>query len=119
MEYNKDVPIEACLRQVMKENTELKAKVRELNREVEWRDRAIADFKIWQGKVFQQNVSSWIEAALSFMDNPQDKAEMKLAKSFLSKYENYRQFLDTINEKYEEVQENIERLRKFRDRINK
>lgn len=83
-EWNPDVPAETRLRHAVEENKKLHRQIGELESEILYlkdvisrRDKAISDFKLWQGKIAKLKIEDWASVA---------KDRMELAPGILELY---------------------------------
>lgn len=81
---NEAVPERTILRYVQKEkaqlereNDRLRLEIKRLQGEIDRRDRAIAAFKKWQGKVAEYKYDYWLHEGLKLMEEQPEQEECK------------------------------------------
>lgn len=85
MEANADVPTETILKYKVRECGQLKAEIDYLKNEIEWRDRAIADFKKWQSRMAEYKMEYWLCEAKKLLQESPNEREFKAAAKLLKK----------------------------------
>lgn len=85
MEANADVPTETILKYKVRECGQLKAEIDYLKNEIEWRDRAIADFKKWQSRMAEYKMEYWLCEAKKLLQESPNERKFKAAAKLLKK----------------------------------
>lgn len=101
---NNDVPIEAQLRAVLKENGELKSEIQYLESELkklkssmEMKDKAIRDFKDWQRRVAEYNYDYWLTKGIELAGKLPDKELVDAVRKSLQKRRQFAKVLDMLD----------------------
>lgn len=66
-QWNKDLPAEAVLKQVLIEKGKLESEVQYLESELAMKNKAIEEFKKWQAKVAERSIYYWLTEGWTFL----------------------------------------------------
>lgn len=95
-----NIPLEAVMKQVLIENGKLKSEVAYLESELERARKAIAAFKVWQGKVATYQWQYWLNEGVALArEKPDDETRKRLV-SFLSRHHYYNRFTKQYERAY-------------------
>ena len=96
---NESVPSEAIIRQLVKENKQLKLQVRELKNKLQCKENAIEAFKEWQVKYAENRVKYWLNQGIELaqLKDKIDKKELEHIKTVLFHYDKYKRQINKLD----------------------
>ena len=94
MKLNNDVPTEAIVKQLIKENTKLHHEISVLKMENSNKENAIRAFKKWQATVAERKWQYWLNEGLELATTKPDMALLRNLRGTLGHNESYRKWLD-------------------------
>ena len=94
MKLNDDVPVEAIVKQLVKENTKLHHEVSVLKMEISNKENAIRAFKKWQASVADRKWQYWLNEGLELATTKPDKDLLRNLRGTLGCNELYRKLVD-------------------------
>lgn len=97
---NKDVPVEAIVKQLLIENKNLKDKVSQLKQELSHKNNAIKSFKKWQNKQAEYKIVYWLVDGIKLLEPPMSNDTIKLLTKLLGNFEQYKKRLKNLENAY-------------------
>lgn len=97
---NKDVPVEAIVKNLLIENKNLKSKISELKQELSIKNNAIKSFKKWQSKVRTYKLGYWLVNDIKLLEPPMSDDSVKLITKLLGNFEHYKTRLRNLENAY-------------------
>lgn len=97
---NEEIPIETVYKHVLRENEKLKIEIDKLKAELEKKNKAIEDFKIWQSKVAKFRYEYWLNEGLKLMDEQPKELIYKKIRRLLVREERFKQYFDRFENVY-------------------
>ncbi len=111
MIQNKDVPDTAIIRQLIKENEQLKKEINRLNDALILKNRAIADFKVWQSKIALYKYKYWLAEGLKLANESVDMKQVETLRRFFAHHSTYSRWLKKCTNAMEQIAKDGEKLK--------
>lgn len=114
-EQNKDVPIQTAqryrIRELEVEVGKLKSEVQYLESELALKNKAIKDFKKWQGRVASYNYKYWLTEGYKLIEELIDEQLHHDMLKFLCSLERYNKYKNKIVNLYTAIYKNAEKVK--------
>ena len=110
IDRNPDVPIEAVLKQVLKENRQLRQKIGELKSELDHKEYAIKKFKEWQANMANFKYNYWLNEGLRLASIDIDENRVKRVRRFLECNRTYESWMKKIEDVIRNMEKSRERV---------
>ena len=109
---NKDVPPEAIIRQLVKENKRLRLEKAELKHKLDCKEQAIASFKQWQSRVADYKYSYWLNEGLKLASVQPDKNQVEALRVIFGNDATYKRWIKKCENAAQQIEKAGIRLNK-------